>query len=515
MRQRKLIGSSFILIIIISLLSFSNGAPDGRTGAPGEMTCSQSVCHGNTPDFDGMIEFNGFPAAAVAGQSFQVSVSVVATTGSPARGGFSMVALGNNNGAFIDVGTFSDAGADAVVDFVESTNRTYLSHSPAKNFGSSDRVTYTARWTTPNSFNVDTVKLYAAAVLADGNGGRTGDQVILATMNMPVNIVGDADNDGFNSDLDCDDTDAAINPDADEIPNNDVDENCDGVVLIIDEDDDGFNSDDDCDDRDANISPGEIEIPNNDVDENCDGVIVVIDEDNDGFNSDVDCDDTDPEINPGAVDIPNNNIDENCDGLIVLIDEDDDGFNSDVDCDDSDPLINPDAEEIPNNNVDENCDGFDGAPLTTISAVIVDIQNQPVTNVEIRASENGEVLAITDLQGAFSIQVADNTTVLEFSKEATAANGLSSTDLVIITNHILDRIVFTNQLQERIADVNNSGSVTATDLVLIKRIILQNQPNFERPAWNFEPASVDLQNQTSVDTIVAFKLGDVNVSATN
>ena len=83
-------------------------------------------------------------------------------------------------------------------------------------------------------------------------------------------------------------------------------------LQLADQDGDGFPSLIDCDDLNNTIFPGAEEIPNNDVDEDCDDNFWVIDDDNDGYNSDEDCDDNNSAINPGAMDIPGNGIDENC-----------------------------------------------------------------------------------------------------------------------------------------------------------------------------------------------------------
>ncbi|GDX81859.1 hypothetical protein LBMAG42_36700 [Deltaproteobacteria bacterium] len=103
-----------------------------------------------------------------------------------------------------------------------------------------------------------------AGTLADGDGyGATTDAV--SACELPTGYLSDHS--------DCDDTDPAAHPGADETCTDATDLNCDGTVVFVDDDGDGSAACVDCDDGDAASWPGATEIDGDGIDQNCDGVI--------------------------------------------------------------------------------------------------------------------------------------------------------------------------------------------------------------------------------------------------
>ena len=181
----------------------------------------------------------------------------------------------------------------------------------------------------------------------------------------------DADADGFAwagaGGADCDDSDAAVHPEATDPDTDGVDQDCDGLDGP-DADGDGFaGTADDCDDTDPGVFPGASDPAGDGVDQDCDGTDGV-DADGDGFrartNGGLDCDDTDAGVNPDAADPDTDGVDQDCDG-VDGVDADGDGAADAAgggdDCDDTDPAVNPAAEEICGDGVDNDCDGGAGA----------------------------------------------------------------------------------------------------------------------------------------------------------
>lgn len=219
----------------------------------------------------------------------------------------------------------------------------------------------------------------------------------------------DADSDGYTDDVDCDDNDPNVNPEAVEDCNG-IDDDCDGVAdegvittyyrdfdydgygdpsvseescegivgyvtdnTDCDDYDDELNQDDvdedgwttcdgDCDDEDDSRSPGLSETWYDDIDTDC-AEDNDYDADADGFDAEPwgdDCDDSAAYVWPGATETWYDGIDADCDGWSDY-DADGDGFDAESwgdDCDDSTTDVGPEAPEDNTDGVDSNCNGL-------------------------------------------------------------------------------------------------------------------------------------------------------------
>ncbi len=180
----------------------------------------------------------------------------------------------------------------------------------------------------------------------------------------------DADGDGYVEEEDCDDGNAAINPDADELCDGGIDNNCDGVIddddpsailatWYLDADGDGYGDESyagydactappsfvsdntDCDDTDAATNPAGSA-------NELDPTLCMTDADGDGYG------DPEPSSSQAAA---GTDCDDN-DASNVPTDSDADGYSGCTgDCDDSNADVNPGAKEAFFDGLDNDCDG--------------------------------------------------------------------------------------------------------------------------------------------------------------
>ena len=176
-----------------------------------------------------------------------------------------------------------------------------------------------------------------------------------------------------------------------------------------------------------------------------------------------------------------------------------------------------------------------GSSAISLSGNIMTIDNVTVESAEVVLADQNTAIAseMTELDGvyAFDNLSSDELYELQAHKDDAHINGVSTLDIILIQRHILGLQRLDSPYKLVAADVNVNGSVSAVDLVILRRLILgliTELPDTE--SWKFlaadysfadplypwpieEGALVGQINHTSTQDLIAIKMGDINGNA--
>ncbi len=169
-----------------------------------------------------------------------------------------------------------------------------------------------------------------------------------------------------------------------------------------------------------------------------------------------------------------------------------------------------------------------------VSGSIQTTDDKMMNNVTVTAtSSDGISIATVTEDGLFQLSLPKNDSyTLKPELDTDPLNGVTTFDLVLISKHILGLQSFNSPYQYVAADVNQSGTISAYDMVQLRQLILNiNQKFPNNTSWKFVDATYtftndnpaneayretvelsDMQDEMQAD-FMAVKIGDVNQSA--
>lgn len=170
-----------------------------------------------------------------------------------------------------------------------------------------------------------------------------------------------------------------------------------------------------------------------------------------------------------------------------------------------------------------------------VAGVLATETGNGLQSADVQLSGNGNVSAASDVDGAYGftdvIQGYDYTITPQHDVDY--LNGVSTFDLVLISKHILQIDPLDSPYKRIAADANRSGTITTLDLLQLRQMILNVEPELpSNTSWRFVDQAYgftsntpeaenfpevininDLSGDMMANDFVAVKIGDVNGSA--
>ena len=182
----------------------------------------------------------------------------------------------------------------------------------------------------------------------------------------------------------------------------------------------------------------------------------------------------------------------------------------------------------------EVCVGNGGTSnqVAKISGLITMEDGMKLSEVSLSCSNQSDIINAEDGTYSFT-DLAPNIYKITPNKNINPLNGVTTFDLVLIQNHILGNKKFDSPYKIIAADVNKTSTVTVSDILELRKLLLSDIPNFTKnTSWRFvasdyefpnpanpfqetfpESTTFNLTNKDLVADFIGVKIGDVNVTA--
>jgi len=174
----------YLLVLLLPaylLMSYSSGAPLGKTGSPGDGGNTCTVCHTHTTSYMPNIAVTGLPYSGyIPGHSYRITLYVSGVSNTVT--GFEATI---ENASNMRVGNF--ASADANTQALNSGQ--YITHTTA----GTALHQWSFDWTAPATSQGD-LHFYYAVNFANGDGNTTGDYIENGNFSLTEDTSGINDN---------------------------------------------------------------------------------------------------------------------------------------------------------------------------------------------------------------------------------------------------------------------------------------------------------------------------------